>query len=244
MLLEQTLKHLSELKLAGMRMALQQQMEQPKTHQLSFEERIGLIVDYEKTYRYNRKIERLIKAANLRQQACIEDIHYTSTRGLKKEDISSLASCTWVRESFNLTITGPTGTGKSWIACALAHQVCRQGLSVLYTRLSRLLEQLRLARVDGSYAKTMARLLKIDLLIIDDWGLERLSQEQRRDILEIIEDRHRLKSLMMTSQLPTQVWHEMIADPTIADAIMDRLMEKSYKLDLKGESMRKRQKIL
>jgi len=138
MLLEQTLKHLSELKLTGMRLALQQQLEQPKTHQLSFEERIGLIVDYEKTYRYNRKIERLIKAANLRQQACIEDIHYTPARGLKKEDISSLASCIWVREAFNLTLTGPTGTGKSWIACALGHQACRQGLSVLYTMLGSL----------------------------------------------------------------------------------------------------------
>ena len=144
MLLEQTLKHLSELNLAGMKIALQQQAEQPKTHQLSFEERIGLIVDYEKTYRYNRKIERLIKTAHLRQQACIEDIQYIPARGLNKSEISSLASASWVREAFNLTLTGSTGTGKSWIACALGHQVCRQGLSVFYTRLPRLFEQLRL----------------------------------------------------------------------------------------------------
>lgn len=242
MLIEQTLSTLGDLKLTGMKMALERQLEQPKTHQLSFEERLGLLVDYEKTYRQDRKIERLIKAANLRQQACVEDIDYTSARGIKREEVSSFISCKWIKEAFNLMITGPTGTGKSWLACALGQQACRMGLSVLYTRLSRLLEELRLAHVDGSYAKILARLLKVDLLILDDWGLERLTQDQRRDILEIIEDQHHVKSLLITSQLPTQKWHEMIADPTIADAILDRLLNKNFKLELKGESMRKTQK--
>lgn len=242
MLIEQTLSTLAELKLAGMKTALERQLEQPKTHQLSFEERLGLLVDYEKTYRQDRKVGRLIKVANLRQQACIEDIDYTAARGIKREEMSSFASCKWVKEAFNLLATGPTGTGKSWLACALGRQACRMGYSVLYTRLSRLLEELRLARVDGSYAKILARLSKIDLLILDDWGLERLTQDQRRDTLEIIEDRHHVKSLLVTSQLPISKWHEMIADPTIADAILDRLLSKCFKLELKGESMRKSQK--
>ena len=244
MLIEQTLSALGELKLTGMKLALERQLEQPKTHQLAFEERLGLLVDYEKTYRQDRKIERLLKAANLRQQACMEDIDYESNRGIRREEISSLMSCKWVKEAFNLMITGPTGTGKSWVACALGRQVCRMGLSVTYIRLSRLLEELRLSRVDGTYAKILVRLLKVDLLIIDDWGLERPTQEQRKDILEVVEDRHQAKSLLITSQLPTQKWHEMIAEPTIADAILDRLLEKSFKLELKGESMRKRQNQL
>jgi DNA replication protein DnaC len=242
MIIEQTLSTLAELKLAGMKTALERQLEQPKTHQLSFEERLGLLVDYEKTYRQDRKVGRLIKVANLRQQACIEDIDYTTTRGIKREEMGSFASCKWVKEAFNLMVTGPTGTGKSWLACALGRQACRMGYSVLYARLSRLLEELRLARLDGSYAKILARLSKIDLLILDDWGLERLTQDQRRDTLEIVEDRHHVKSLLITSQLPIQKWHEMIGDPTIADAILDRLLSKNFKLELKGESMRKNQK--
>ena len=244
MLIEQTLSTLGDLKLTGMKMALERQLEQPKTHQLAFEERLGLLVDYEKTHRQDRKIERLLKVANLRQQAYIEDIDYAPNRGIRREEISSFMSGKWVKEAFNLMITGPTGTGKSWLACALGRQACRIGLSVLYVRLSRLLEELRLSRIDGTYVKTLARLLKVDLLIIDDWGLERPTQEQRKDILEVVEDRHQAKSLLITSQLPTQKWHEMIADPTIADAILDRLLEKSFKLELKGESMRKRQESI
>jgi len=232
MLLEQTINHLTALKLTGMKIALQQQLEQPKTHSLSFEERLGLLVDYERTYRNDKKIDRFIKAAKLKQQACVEDIDYNHPRGLKREDISSFVTCKWIKDAFNLTITGPTGAGKSWIACALGHQACRMGLSVLYIRLSRLLEELHLAHVDGSYAKVANRLLKIDLLILDDWGLDRLNQDQRRDLLEIIEDRHNLKSLLITSQFPTQKWHEIIADPTIADAILDRILNRTFKLEL------------
>jgi DNA replication protein DnaC len=238
MLFEQTLNHLTDLKLTGMKLALQQQREQPKTHNLSFEERLGLLVDYEKTYRKDKKIDRLTKAVKLRQQACVEDIDYNHPRGFKREDISSFVSCKWIKQAFNLLITGPTGAGKSWIACALGHQACRMGLSVHYIRLSRLLEELRLAHVDGSYAKVANRLLKFDLLILDDWGLDRLTQAQRRDFLEITEDRHTLKSLMITSQLPI----EKCGDPTVADAILDRVLNKSLRLEVRGESMRKAKK--
>ena len=162
-------------------------------------------------------------------------------RGLKREDITPLASCKWVKDAFNVFITGPTGVGKSWLACALGHQACRLGLAVYYLRLSKLMEELRLAHTDGSYSKFTAKLLKFDLLILDDWGLERLTQDQRRDFLEIIEDRHTLKALLITSQLPLAQWHEVIDDPTIADAILDRILTKSIRLELHGDFMRQRQ---
>ncbi len=241
MLIEQTLQTLTDLNLWGMKQALLQQQEQPKTHDLGFEERLGLIVDYEKTYRHNKKIERLLKMAKLRHQtACLESIDYQHQRGFQKENITTLATNSWIKEAFNLLITGPTGVGKSWIACALGHQACRMGLSVLYCRFPKLLEELRLAHIDGSYHQILRRFSKIDLLILDDWGLERLNTEQRRDFLEMIEDRHQLKSVLITSQMPSSAWHEIIGDPTIADATLDRLLSRSIKLDLKGESMRKK----
>jgi DNA replication protein DnaC len=228
MITEQTLHHLGELKLWGMKQAFQQQLDQPQTYDLSFEERLGLLVDYEKTYRQNKKVERLLASARLRFNSCIEDIDYHQVRGFKREQLSHLASCRWIQENFNLMITGPTGIGKSWIACALGHQACRLGLSVFYIRLSKLLEEMRLAHVD--------------LLIIDDWGLERFNVDQRRAFLDIVEERHNLKALLITSQLPTQTWHDVIGDPTIADAIIDRLLSKTFKLELEGESMRKAKK--
>jgi DNA replication protein DnaC len=244
MLIEQTLHHLSTLKLIGMKGALQRQLEQPNTHHLSFEERLGLLVDQERAYRQDKKINRLLAAAKLRQQACMEDIDYRHARGIRREEISSLASCQWIKEGVNIFITGPTGIGKSWLACALGHQACRLGLSVSYVRISRLFEEIRLAHADGSYPKIASKLLKYDLLILDDWGLERLTQEQRRDLLEIIEDRHTIKPLLITSQLPVAKWHEVIGDPTIADAILDRLLHKSLKYELIGESMRHLQKAV
>ena len=244
MLIEQTLHHLSTLKLFGMKQALQHQLDQPTTHHLSFEERLGLLVDYEIVYRQDKKISRLLREAKLRQQASVEDIDYNHNRGIKRESIMPLVSCRWIKEASNLFITGPTGVGKSWLACALGHQACRLGLSVNYLRTSRLFEELRLAHADGSYAKLAHKLLKYDLLIVDDWGLERLTQEQRRDFLELIEDRHTLKSIIITSQLPISKWHDIIADPTMADAILDRILQKSVKLELKGESMRNKQKLV
>ena len=242
MLNEQTLSYLSDLKLYGMKQAFQWQLEQSHSYDLCFEERLGLMIDHERSYRENKKIERLLSASKLKQKAFIEDIDYRHPRGLKKEEMGSLISCQWVKESFNLFITGPTGIGKSWLACALGHQACRLGFSVYYIRLTRLLDELKLARVDGSYMKTLAKYLKIDLLILDDWGLERLSQEQRRDVLELIDDRHMAKSLLITSQLPRHTWHEIIGDPTVADSILDRLFNKYYKLELAGDSLRKEQK--
>ena len=239
MLMEQTLQDLRAFKLTGMANALTNQLEQPKSYDLSFEERLSLLVEAEKIDRKDKRLERLMKAAKLRHNACIEDIDYSLTRGIKKEQISSLFSCQWIRESFNLLITGSTGTGKSWLGCAFGQQACRQGLSVLYIRFSLLLEKIRLSRVDGTYAKLLKNLLKTDLLIIDDWLLEPLEAKDRHSILEIMEDRYERKALLITSQMPTQNWHEMIQEPTLADAILDRILSKSIKIELKGESMRK-----
>ena len=186
MLIEQTLQALADLSLWGMKQALLLQQEQPKTHDLGFEERLGLIVDGEKTYRHNKKIDRLLKMAKLRHQtACLESLDYQTKRGFQKETITTLATNNWIREAFNLLITGPTGVGKSWIACALGHQACRMGLSVLYCRFPKLLEELRLAHIDGSYHQILRRFSKCDLLILDDWGLERLTVEQRDTVLKV-----------------------------------------------------------
>jgi len=243
MLIQQTLSHLSGLHLMGMKQALQQQLEQPKTYDLSFEERLGLLVDYEMTYRQDKKVERLLKAARLKHTACIEDIDYHHHRGLNREQIVALANGQWIKEAMNLILTGPTGLGKSWVACAFGHQACRLGLSVLYVRTSKLWEETRLARASGAYAKLLTKLAKIDLLILDDWGLERLTAEQRRDLLDLGEERHTLKSTLITSQIPIQAWHEVIHDPTAADAILDRWLSRAITLELKGESMRKTKKI-
>lgn len=244
MLNEQTLTHLSSLKLYGMKQAFQQQIEQPQTYDLSFEERVGLMVDYERNYRENKKIERLLGAAKLKQQAFIEDSDYRHPRGLRREEIASLITCQWIKDAFNLFIMGPTGSGKSWLACAIGHQACRLGQSVFYVRMSRFLDELKCAHADGTYLKVLSKYLKIDLLILDDWGLERLTQEQRRDLLECIEDRHTFKSLLITSQLPLTSWHEVIGNPTLADAILDRIFSKYFKLELVGDSLRKTQKSI
>ena len=239
MLMEQTLQDLRDFKLTGMANALTNQLEQPKSYDLSFEERLSLLVEAEKIYRKDKRLERFLKGAKLRHNACVEDIDYSPTRGLKKEQMASLISCQWIRDSFNMILTGPTGTGKSWLGCAFGQQACRQGLSVLYIRFSLLLEKIKLSRVDGTYAKLLKNLLKTDLLIIDDWLLEPLEAKERHSILEIMEDRYERKALLITSQVPTQNWHEMIQDPTLADAILDRILSKSIKIELKGESMRK-----
>lgn len=242
MLIEQTMENLRALKLTGMAKALANQIAQPKSYDLSFEERLSLLVDEEHLERKNKRLERLLKEAKLRHDACIEDVDYAPQRGINKSQISSLLNCQWLKEGFNILITGSTGTGKSWLACALGQQACRQGLSVLYIRFTKLLEKIKLARVDGSYTKLLKNLSKVDLLILDDWLLEHLDRNYRHDILEIIEDRHGLKSIILTSQVPIQSWHEMVGDAGVADAILDRLLSKSIKLELKGESMRQKAK--
>ena len=241
MLTNHTLDQLRTLKLTGIADAFAQQLEQPATHELSFGERFALLVEREITYRENRRLTRLLQLARLKQPASIEDIDYKHKRGLDRSQVAQLATCDWVRAHHNLHITGPTGCGKSWLACALGNQACRQGLSVRYERSSRLLESLRIARGDGSYAKRLIQLAKTDLLILDDFGLKSLAQQERHDLLEVIEDRHGARSTLVTSQLPVSSWHEYLGDPTVADALLDRLLSHAHRLELKGESMRPRQ---
>jgi len=239
MLNQHTREQLHALKLTGMLDALEQQQAQPQTHDLAFEERLALLVEREVLHRENRRLARLLKAARLRVEACVEDIDYRHPRGLQNSRMAQLASLDWIRQSLNLCMTGPTGCGKTWIACALGNQACRQGLSVRYLRLPALLEQLRIAHGDGSYVRLMGQLLKTDLLILDDWGIQPLTRSQRNDLMEVIEDRHDRRSTLIASQLPIDHWHDYIGEATLADAILDRLLHGAHRLNLKGESMRK-----
>jgi DNA replication protein DnaC len=240
MLNNQTLQTLRMLRLTGMAEGLEQQLSQPSTHdELGFEERLALLVDRESTYRHNNKITRLLKAAKLKVRANPEDIDYSHPRGLQKSQFADLLSSQWIHQHHNVLITGPTGCGKTYLGCALATQVCRHGLSVRYFRTSRLLETLSIAHGDGRFAKLIVQLAKTDLLVLDDWGLERMTLSQRNDVLEIFEDRHGAKSTLITSQLPITQWHKAIGDATLADAILDRLLHNSHKVKLKGESMRR-----
>jgi DNA replication protein DnaC len=239
MLKHPTREQLQALKLTGMLDALEQQQAQPATHDLAFEERLALLVEREVLYRENRRLARLLKAARLRVDACVEDIDYRHPRGLRKANMAQLASLEWVRQSLNLCLTGPTGCGKTWIACALGNQACRQGLSVRYLRLPTLLEQLRIAHGDGSYVRLMGQLLKTDLLILDDWGIQPLTRPQRNDLMEVIEDRHDRRATLIASQLPIEHWHDYIGEATLADAILDRLLHGAHRVKLTGESMRR-----
>lgn len=240
MLNKQTVNSLYRMKLRGMAEAYQQQQLQPDTHGLlSFEERFSMIVDREAMARENRKVARLLHTARLGQPACIEDIDYLHPRGLERSRMASLTTCEWIRARQNICIVGPTGSGKSWLACALGNHACRHGLSVRYERATRLFDALRIAKGDGSYAKRLAQLAKTDLLILDDWGMKPLAQAERHDLLELMDDRHGKRSTLVTSQLPIQNWYDHISDPTIADAVLDRLLHAAHKLVLYGESMRK-----
>ncbi len=240
MLTHPTLDKLQALRLTGMLKALSEQMQMPDISDLSFEERLGLLVDREMTERHDRRLKTLLRQAKLRLNASIEDLDYRHPRGLDKSLFISLASCQWVRDRRNILITGPTGVGKTWIACALGQTACRQGYTTLYLRLPRLLQELPIAKGDGRYPKLMASLAKTDVLILDDWALVKLSDEHRHDLLEILEDRHDRRSTLVTSQFPLEHWHEAIGNPTLADAILDRLVHNAYKITLKGDSMRKR----
>ena len=239
MLTQHTLQKLHTLKLTGMLDAFEQQQSQPDTHDLAFEERLGLLVDREILHRENKRLERLLRGAKLRVNACIEDINYRHPRGLDRSRMASLASCDWISRQLNLCITGATGTGKTWLACAFGNQACRQGLSVRYLRVPRLFEMLRIAHGDGSYPRLMNQLAKTDLMVLDDWGLQKLSAPQRNDLMEIIEDRYGLRSTLIASQLPIEHWHDYVGDATLADAILDRLLHNAQRLLLDGESMRK-----
>lgn len=236
----QLLEQLRSLRLPGMADALEQQLHQPATHDgLSFEDRMALMLERETTLRRNNKVERLLKSAKLKLQAYPEDIDYAHPRGLQKSSFATLLSCQWINHHQNVLITGPTGCGKTYLGCVLATQACRQGYSVRYFRTSRLLESLAIAHGDGRFAKLVNALAKTDVLVLDDWGLEKLNLSQRNDVLEILEDRHGSKSTLITSQLPIKQWHAAIGDATLADAILDRLLHNAHRLSLKGESMRR-----
>ncbi|MDX5336787.1 MAG: IS21-like element ISSpu5 family helper ATPase IstB [Marinobacter sp.] len=241
MLKHPTLDKLHALKLTGMAAALADQSATPDITDLSFEERLGLLVDREMTERDNRRMTSRLRRAKLRHNAILEDLDYRYSRGLDKGLVQSLAGCQWVKEHLNVLITGPTGVGKTWLACALAHKACREGYTAQYVRLTRLLRELTIAKGDGQYSKLLTNLAKVDVLIRDDWGLMKLSAENRRDLLEVLEDRHGRRSTIATSQLPIEEWHGVIGDATLADAILDRLVHNAYKINLRGESMRKQQ---
>ena len=240
MLPHPTLDKLQTLRLHGMLKALNEQLKTPDIDSLSFEERLGLLVDRELTERENTRLSSRLKLARLRHNACLEDIDYRSPRGLDKSLILQLGSGQWLRDGLNLIIGGPTGVGKTWLACALAHKACRDGYSVRYLRLPRLMEELGLAHGDGRFAKLMAGYAKTDLLILDDWGLAPFTAAQRRDMLELLDDRYGNRSTLVTSQMPVDKWHALIGDPTLGDAILDRLVHNAYRIELKGESMRRR----
>jgi DNA replication protein DnaC len=240
MLNEPTLEKLNALRLAAMAGAWTEQAKNPKMADLSFDERFGMLVDAEHLARDNRRLGRLLKDAQLRlPNACIEDIEASPTRGIDKPLVRELGAGGWIRDHLNVLLCGPTGVGKSFIGCALGQNTCRRGHRVLYRRLPRLLDELALARAEGSYARLLARLAKMDLLVLDDWGIGTLKEAQRHDLLEVVEDRYGRLSTVVTSQLPISKWHEWIGDPTVADAILDRLVNNAYKVDLKGNSRRR-----
>jgi DNA replication protein DnaC len=240
MLNHPTLEQLNDMRLSGMAQALKEQWEIEGIEEMSFEERLGLLVEREAVTRESRKLQTRLRKAKLRQNACIEDIDFKQPRGLDRSLVTRLADCQWIKKQQNLIITGPTGVGKSYLACAFAQKSCREGYSSLYLRISRLFKDLSLAKGDGRYVKMLSNFAKTDLLVLDDYGLVKLNQEQRHDLLEILEDRYGLKSILVTSQLPVEHWHEQIGDPTLADAILDRMIHNAHTINLKGDSMRKR----
>lgn len=235
-----TLEKLNDMRMSALAVAWQKQHEDVNITDLTFDERMGLLVDAEWLDRQNRRVERALRAARLRDnQACIEGIEYPAARRIDKAVIRQLATCRWVAEHHNVVITGATGVGKTYIACALTQRAIRNGYRAIYRRASRLFDELALARADGTYSRLLNRIARADVLVIDDWGLVRFGEAARRDLSEIMEDRHEIKSTIITSQLPVAKWHDHIGDPTIADAICDRLIHCAHRLELKGPSRRK-----
>lgn len=239
MLNQPTLEKLNHLKLYGMANAFRTQLETTDAQQLSFEERFALLVDQQFLWRENRALEYRLRAAKLKQKATIEDINYQHPRGLDRKSLRSLASSEWVKQKQNLVLLGPTGIGKSWIGCALAHKACRDGFTALHKRSSELFRELAVAHADGTIGRMFQRLSQIDVLLIDDFAMAPLKDSERRDFLEICDDRYQRRSMILTSQMPVTHWHEQIGDATTADSILDRLLHNAYRIDLNGESVRK-----
>lgn len=240
MLNEPTIDRLRSMRLDAMASAWSEQQGKPDVQRLSFDERFALLVDAEWLARENKRLAKALREAKLKlASASMEDIEYSPKRELDRAQIRQLASCRWVTEHQNVLITGATGTGKTYLACALAQQACRKGHRAIYRRASRLFQELALARADGSYPRLLARLARADVLILDDWAMTNITDAERRDLLEVLEDRYGTRSTVITSQVPPKKWHEHIAEPTHADAICDRLLHNSHRLVLKGPSRRK-----
>jgi len=243
MLNQQTLDKLYVMKLLGMADGFKEQLQQPSFQDLSFDQRFGMLVDGQWTWKENKRLKRLLKEAKLRLQASVEDIDYKTSRGIEKSVLINLTSCNWIRNHQNLLISGPTGVGKTFLACALAQKACREGFRTLYLRMPQFFYQIALARADGTYGNLIKKFSKTHLLVLDDLGLTSLGDTERRDLLEVIEDRHGVSSTLITSQLPVENWYDHIGDPTIADAILDRIIHSAHHIQLKGGSMRKKQKL-
>lgn len=241
MLIQPTLDNLRSLRLFGMLKALEDQMNMNNLTDFSFEDRLGLLVESELLLRGNKQLQSRLKTAKLRLSACVEDLDLKAGRGLDKTAMMSLSNCDWLRLHRNILITGPTGSGKTFVSCAVAQKACREGYTVAYERASKLFHDLALAKADGRYLKLLANIAKKDLLLIDDFALAPLTDEQRRDLLEILEDRYNRKSTIVVSQIPSDHWHEIIGDPTIADAILDRLVHNAHKLHLKTKISKRKE---
>ncbi len=243
MMNQHTLTQMKSLRLDGMARAFEEQLSTPTATSLPFEERVGLLLDREMSWRDSKRLDRLLKSAHLKfPQACMEEVDYRPSRGLDKRLLATLAGGEWIRQGHNLILTGATGVGKTWLACALCHQAARLGFSCLYLRTPRLFEELRIAHGEGSFSRRLAQLAKTDLLLLDDWALSALDAPARGDLLEILDDRVGSRSTIITSQLPPEHWHAYLNDPTLADAILDRLIHHAHKITLKGDSLRKNPK--
>lgn len=238
-MIEATVEKLITMKLHGMAKAAQEQIKNRAYKDISFEERLGMLVDREMDSRHDRKLRTLLTKARFRYQgASVEDINFTAKRGITKDVILSLSLNGWIKDKRNIIITGSTGVGKTYMACALGNSACRAGLSTYYARLPRLFQELKISKADGSYSKLLQKLSRVNLLIVDDWGLSPLADTERRDFLEIMEDRYNVRSTIISSQIPVEQWHDLIGEPTIADAICDRLIHNAHKIKLTGKSMR------